>query len=80
VLERLESYASYEIVNKTIPATGCIRLFNRDAHLAEMADREVRLFESLEGLEARCYGERAVIKNYRMFQPMTSGIPARRLT
>ena len=70
VLDRLESYACYEIGNKTIPVTGCIRLFNRDAHLAAMAGREVTLFESLEGLEARVNGECVVLKNFRMFQQM----------
>jgi hypothetical protein len=53
VLERLESYACYEIGRKTIPATGSIRLFGRDAYLGTMAGREVTFFESLEGLEAQ---------------------------
>ena len=70
VLERLESYACYELRRKIIPATGTIRLFNRDAHLGAMAGREVTLFESLEGLEARFNGERAVLKNYRTFQQL----------
>ena len=70
VLESLEGYACYEIGPKTIPATGTIRLFNRDAHLGAMAGREVTLFESLEGLEARFNGKRAVLKNYRTFQQM----------
>jgi transposase InsO family protein len=70
VLAALESYACYEIGHKTIPATGSIRLFNRDAYLNSMAGREVTFFESLEGLEARCNGECAVLKNYRTFQQM----------
>ena len=70
MLERLESYASYEIGRKTIPATGSIRLFGRDAYLGTMAGREVTFFESLEGLEARFNGECAVLKNYRTFKQM----------
>lgn len=70
VLENLESYACYEIGPKIIPATGTIRLFNRDAHLDAMAGREVMLFESLEGLEARFNSQRAVLKHYRTFQQM----------
>jgi transposase InsO family protein len=70
VLERLESYACYEIGRKTIPATGSIRLFGRDAYLGTMAGREVTFFESLEGLEARFNGECAVLKDYRTFKQM----------
>src|SRR5271166_5189994 len=68
VLERLESYACYEIGRKTIPATGSIRMFGRDAYLGTMAGREVTFFESLEGLEARFNGECAVLKDYRTFK------------
>jgi hypothetical protein len=74
VLENLESYACYEIGRKTIPATGSIRLFGRDAHIGTMcANVEVTLFESLEGLEARFNGQcLAVLKDYRRFKQMSS--------
>ena len=74
VLERLENYACYEIGRKTIPATGSIRLFGRDAHIGRMcANVEVTFFESLEGLEARLNGQcLAVLKNYRRFKQMAT--------
>ena len=68
VLERLESYTCYEIGRKTIPSSGMIRLFNRDAHLRTMAGREVTFFESLEGLEARGDGKCVVLKDFRTFR------------
>ena len=73
VLERLESYACYEVGRKTIPATGSIRLFGRNAYLGAMWARvEVTFFESLEGLEARLNGQCvAVLRDYRTFKQMT---------
>lgn len=72
VLERLESYAAYEIGRKTIPATGRLRMFGRNAHLGQAwANVEVTFFESLEGLEARLDGQCvAVLKDYRTFRQM----------
>lgn len=72
VLTRLESYASYQVGTKTIPPTGRLRLFGRDAHVGTAwANVEVTLFESLEGLEARVHGQRvAVLKEYRTFKQM----------
>ena len=73
VLARLESYASYEVGRKTIPKTGSIRLFGRDAHMGTaLANEEVTFFESLEGLEARVNGQCvAVLRDYRTFKQMT---------
>lgn len=73
VLDRLESYACYEVGRKTIPATGSIRLFGRDAYVgAAWASVEVTLVESLEGLEARLNGQCvAVLRDYRTFKQMT---------
>jgi hypothetical protein len=69
VLERLETYACYEIGRKIIPATGRIRMFGRNAHIGKIwANVEVTFFESLEGLEARLNGQCvAVLKDYRSF-------------
>jgi transposase InsO family protein len=74
VLDRLESYACYEIGRKSIPGTGSIRLFGRDAHLgATCANLEVTFVETLEGLEARLSGQCvAVLKDYRTFMQMAS--------
>ena len=72
VLERLESYACYEVGRKVIPATGCIRLFGREASLgAALANVEVTFWESLEGLEARIDGQCVVVlRDYRTFKQM----------
>jgi hypothetical protein len=74
VLERLDSYACYEIGRKIIPATGRIRMFGRNAHIGKIwANVEVTFFESLEGLEARLNGQWrgvAVLKDYRSFRQM----------
>jgi transposase InsO family protein len=73
VLDRLESYACYEVGRKVIPATGNLRLFGRDAYLdAALGGAEVTFFESLEGLEARLNGQCvAVLRDYRTFKQMT---------
>ena len=72
VLNRLESYACYEVGRKTIPATGCIRLFGRDAYVGTAwASLEVVLVESLEGLEVQLNGQCvAVLRDYRTFKQM----------
>ena len=58
VLDRLESYASYEVGRKVIPPTGNIRLFGRDAYLdVTLGGIEVTFCETLEGLEARVEGQ-----------------------
>ncbi len=69
VLETLESCARYELGRKTIPPTGCIRLFGRDAFLGEaLAKLEITFCESLEGLEAWHNGQcKAVLRDYRTF-------------
>lgn len=72
LLERLESFACYEMGKKIIPATGNIRLFGRDACLgAALARTEVTFFESLDGLEARCNGQWVVVlRDDRTFRQM----------
>jgi hypothetical protein len=67
VLERLESYARYEIGRKTIPATGRIRLLGRNAYIGKMAANiEVTFCESLDGLEVWINGQGvAVLRDYR---------------
>jgi hypothetical protein len=72
VLDRLESYACYELGRKVIPSTGSIRLFGRNAHIGRVwANVEVTFFESLDGLEVRMNGQCvAVLKNYRSFKQM----------
>jgi hypothetical protein len=74
VLERLESYARYEIGRKTIPATGRIRFLGRNAYVGEMAANiEVTFFESLDGLEAWIHGQCvAVLEDYRTFKQIAA--------
>jgi len=72
VLERLESYACYEVGRKIISATGSIRLFGREAYMdAALTNVEATCFESLEGLEARLNGQCvAVLRDYRTFKQL----------
>ena len=60
VLDRLKSFASYEIGRRILSASGSFRLFNRDAPVdTALARQEVIFFETLEGLEARADGQSA---------------------
>jgi hypothetical protein len=72
VLDRLESYACYEVRRKVIPATGSIRLFGREAYLSvALANVEVTFWERLQGLEARVDEQCvAALRDYRTFQQM----------
>jgi transposase InsO family protein len=72
LLEQLENYARCKVRRQIIPATGSIRLFNRDARLGKIAaNTEVTFYESLEGLEAWIDGERtAVLKDYQTFRQL----------
>jgi transposase InsO family protein/transposase len=70
VLESLAQYACYEVGRKHLSPTGGFRLLGREAHVGEAwADSDVMLYESLDGLEARCDGQRLVIlPDYRTFK------------
>jgi transposase InsO family protein len=72
MLAQLETYAAYELGHKSIPATGCIRLFGREAHVGmAVANRDVVFWESLDGLEVRYDGHcLAVLREYRTFRQM----------
>jgi len=72
VLDRLESYARYEVGRKVVPATEGIRLFSREAYLsAALANVEGTFWESMEGLEARVDEQCvAVLRDYRTFKQM----------
>jgi hypothetical protein len=72
LLDKLESYACYEIGRKVIPATGRLRIFGRNAHIGRVwANVEITFFESLDGLEARLDGQCVgVLKDYRRFKQM----------
>jgi len=67
LLDKLESFASYEVGRKIISTGGCIRMFGRSVRVgAEFAGFEVTFFETLEGLEARLGDKRiGLLKNYR---------------
>ncbi len=74
VLDRLESYAFYEVSRKVLPPSGCIRLFNREAYIdAALAGVEVTFFETLEGLEARVDGQCVgLLRGYRDMRQLYS--------
>jgi hypothetical protein len=74
VLDRLESYASYEVGCKVIPPTGNIRLFGRNAYLdVTLAGVEVTFCETLAGLEARVEGQCVMLlRGYRDMRQLSS--------
>ena len=70
VLERLETYAHYEVVRKVLPPSGCLRLFGREVYVDKvLGGVGVTFCESLAGLEAwvenRCVG---LLRDYRRFR------------
>lgn len=76
VLDRLESFARYEIGRRILSASGSFRLFNRDAYVdAALARQEVIFFETLEGLEARVDGQGvALLRDYRTYRQKAVGL------
>jgi len=69
VLDNLESYACCETGRRILSDSGSFRMFNREAHAdAALANKEVILFESLEGLEARVDGQSiAILRDCRAY-------------
>jgi transposase InsO family protein len=74
VLERLESYAWYEVKRKVVSPEGMIPLFGRDAHVGtSLAGVEVRFIVTPDGLEARIDGQSvAILREYWMIRKLSS--------
>ena len=70
VLDRLESFACYEVSQTILPSDGMVRVLGRKGYVGEeFAGVEITLVETLEGLEARV-GDRCigVLREYRDMQ------------
>ena len=74
VLDRLESYAWYEVSRTTIRPDGTVRMFGRKGYVGkEFAGVKVTLVETLEGLEARVAGQGvAILPHYRDMRQLCS--------
>ena len=74
MLERLESYAWYEVKRKVVSPEGMIPLFGRDAHVGtSLAGVEVRFIVTPNGLEARIDGQSvAILREYWIIRKLSS--------
>jgi transposase InsO family protein len=74
VLERLESYAWYEVKRKVVSPEGMIPLFGRDAQVGtSLAGVEVVFMGTLDGLEARIDGQCvAILREYWTIRKLSS--------
>jgi hypothetical protein len=62
VLDRLESFAQYEVKRKVVSSYGYIQMFGCMAYVGRAwKGREVALVETLEGMEAHIEGQRVAI-------------------
>lgn len=73
VLERLETYAHYEVMRKVLPPSGCIRLFSREVYVDKALGGVAMTFcESLVGLEAWVESHCVrLLRDYRRFRQVT---------
>jgi hypothetical protein len=66
LLDRLESFARYEVKRKVVSRYGCIQMFGRMAYVGRAwREKEITFVETLDGLEAHAEGRRvAVMRDY----------------
>jgi hypothetical protein len=66
LLDRLESFAWHEVMQKVVDRYGYIQMFGRIAYVGRAwKEREITLIETLEGLEAHAEGRCvAVMRDY----------------
>ncbi len=82
-LDRLESFARYEVKRKVVSPSGYIQMFGRPAYVGRAwRGKEVAFVETLEGMEAHIEGQRvAILKDYWKFRKLQGWdrqtIPAR---
>jgi transposase InsO family protein len=74
LLDRLESFARYEVKRKVIDHYGYIQLFGRIAYVGRAwKEREMTFVETLEGLEAHAEGRcMAVLRDYWKYRKLPS--------
>jgi hypothetical protein len=74
ILDRLESFARYEVKRKVVSRCGYIQMFGRIAYVGRTwREREITLVETLEGMEAPIEGQcMAIMKDYWKFRKLPS--------
>ena len=70
VLESLEQYARYPLMQKRVTPEGCLGLFRRPVDLeVALRGKEVTCYETVEGLEVRGTRHRVyLLREYRRWQ------------
>jgi hypothetical protein len=72
LLDRLESFARYEVKRKVVSRYGYIQMLGRVAYVGSAwREREITLVETLEGLDAQIEGQCvAIMKDYWKFRKL----------
>ena len=70
VLDTLEQYARYPMMQKRVTPEGCLGLFRRQVYLdVALRGKEVTCYETVEGLEVRRSQHRVyLLQEYRRWQ------------
>ncbi len=70
LLESLEQYARYPLMQKRVTPGGCLSLFRRQIYLdVALRGKEVTCYETVEGLEVRGTMHRVyLLRDYRRWQ------------
>ena len=70
VLDSLEQYARYPMMQKRVTPEGCLHLFRRQVYLDRaLRDQVVTCYETVEGLEVRRTRHRVyLLREYRRWQ------------
>ena len=74
LLDRLQSFARYEVKRKVVSRYGYIQMLGRVAYVGRAwRKREITLVETLEGLDAQIEGQCvAIMKDYWKFRKLPS--------
>jgi hypothetical protein len=77
MLDRLESYAVYELGRQKVNRDGSIRVLRRSAQLdGKACGQEVTMYETLRGLEARTQeGRWYLFADYQRFRQLSLTAP-----
>jgi hypothetical protein len=70
VLDSLEQYARYPLMQKRVTPAGCLGLFRRQVYLdVALSSQYVACYETVDGLEARGTNQRVyLLREYRRWQ------------
>ena len=75
VLDSLEQYARYPMMQKRVTPEGCLSLFRRQVYLdAALRGQEVTCYETVDGLEVRGANHRVyLLREYRRWRNRSWG-------